>query len=925
MNHRRVTSIVLAAGLAAVLAGCGPSSAPELIAQARQALAAKDGKTAQIHLKNALQKDPRSAEARFLLGKLLLDTGDAQGALVELNKAREAGYKGSDLVPAHAKALLERREHRKLVESYQAVQLADASAQAQVGVYVAQAHARQGQAADARAVLNKVLANQPGHPQAETELARLDAQAGQLDVALARIDALLQRVPSEATAWRAKGDLETLHRKDTAAAAKAYQQAVVLAPKSPENQISLIGHLISTRDLAGAEQQLRQAKAQVGLSPALRYYTAVLYLEQGKLDAAAEQVQHALKSIPDDGRVLLLAGQVEYLRERFLQAEHHLTRALGQPGNRAKVRMLLAQTYLRMDDGARALQMLQPLLDEPTSQAPVHALAGEVYLRLGETRRAQEQFKRAAQLDPKDLRSRAMVAADHLERGDAARGIAELRDLSEGFESPAADLALVSTFIRKEDFPAALKAIEAIERKTPNSGLALTLRAEVLERQGDLAGARAALIDALKRDPKYLPAALRQAHHDFKEQKAEQAVKRLAAVVQADPDNVLTRLAWLTVRMQAGESHDAIEVELKALVQKHPQVVRVRQALVRLQLGRGDLSAAATQAQQAVAAMPTEAALVEMLADVQLRQREYTLAAKSLEQLAQLRPRAPEPLVRLAEAELSRQQPREALAAVRKALALKPSHGPALRLQVLLEAELGNVDAARRLVTDMRAVPGQEALAAVVEGDFEAGQQRHSAAAVAYRRALSRNAALPEVPARLHRALRAAGQQAEADAFAKEWFQDHPRDGAFMNYLGDVALNDRQLPQAQAQYERALALKADRSPAVLNNLAYIAQQLGDLKRAERLARDALRLAPGEAPIHDTLAEVLSAMGRHDDAVAAQRRAVELDSNAAYRVGLARRLLAAGRKDQARDELEAVQKLGKRYPGQAEVSELLRKV
>ena len=44
-----------------------------------------------------------------------------------------------------------------------------------------------------------------------------------------------------------------------------------------------------------------------------------------------------------------------------------------------------------------------------------------------------------------------------------------------------------------------------------------------------------------------------------------------------------------------------------------------------------------------------------------------------------------------------------------------------------------------------------------------------------------------------------------------------------------------------------------------------------------------------------------------------------------RVGLAKRLIAAGRKDAARDELQAVQQLGNRYAGQAEVGELLAKL
>jgi cellulose synthase operon protein C len=916
------SAVVLAVTFA--LSGCGQATGPEALAKARQALEKDDLKTAQIHLKGALQTDPQMAEARYLLGKVLLEVGDSQGALVELGKAIEAGYPTKDLAVVHSQALLAQRESRKLLDLYGKLELAETKEQSALLMQIGRAQQRLDREADARVSFVKAQTVTPGYAPAEVELAILDAQAGKLQVALDRVNALLEKQPSEGAAWRLKGDLELAHKSDKPAARSAYERAVKESPKSVEAQLALVGFLMGEKDWAAVDARIKQATQRIGQNFGLRFYAAAMDMEQGKLDAAHEQAQQLLRAAPEDGRVLLLAGQIEYLRERFLQAESHLSRAVGSGGNAQRARMLLAQTYLRLDDPARTVQTLQPLLDEQVRIARVHALAGEAFSQLGESRKAEEQFRKAAELDPKDTRSRTMLAMGQMGKGQDARGLAELKELSEGFDSPVADLALISTFVRKGDFASALQAIDAAEKKMPErAGMVASLRAQVLRAQGKPAEASAALEAALKRDPKYLPAALALAREDLSAKQVERAVQRIEGVAKADPSNVMAQLALINVRQQAGEPAEKLEADLKSLIQKHPQVARPRVALVKMQVRRGDLAAAAATAQQGVATLPSEGELLEMLAEVQVRQREFTLANKTLAQLSTLRPRAVEPLTRMAEVDMMSGKAREAMASVRKALALRPTYVPALRLQIGLETELGNVEAARRYVKELQALPGQEALGAAVEGDLETSQQQLGVAQSAYRRALARNAGLPEVPARLHRVLRANGKSDEADAFVRDWFKDHPRDLGFLNYLGDLALGQGELAQARQHYEKSLALRADQA-LVLNNLAWLTLQQGAADKAEQQVREALKLAPAEAPLHDTLSAILSARGQHEPAIAAQRDALQRDSNPVFRVGLARRLLAAGRKDAARDELLAVQQLGDRYPGQAEVRELLSK-
>src|SRR4029434_3846369 len=119
MNRRMRIFWSGAAFLAAMslLAGC--SEKPEsLVASAKDHLAKNDQGAAVIQLRNALQKNPELAEARFLLGKSLLETGDAAGAEKELRKARELKYPDDEVVPVLAHALAVRGARKQVIDEF---------------------------------------------------------------------------------------------------------------------------------------------------------------------------------------------------------------------------------------------------------------------------------------------------------------------------------------------------------------------------------------------------------------------------------------------------------------------------------------------------------------------------------------------------------------------------------------------------------------------------------------------------------------------------------------------------------------------------------------------------------------------------------------------------------------------------------------
>lgn len=108
---------------ALVLSACGADSPETMLASAKDYLAKNDNKAAVIQLKNALQNNPDLAEARFLLGKALLEDGNLTGAEVELRKAADLKYPADQLVPLQARTLLALGQAKKVVDDLAKVQL----------------------------------------------------------------------------------------------------------------------------------------------------------------------------------------------------------------------------------------------------------------------------------------------------------------------------------------------------------------------------------------------------------------------------------------------------------------------------------------------------------------------------------------------------------------------------------------------------------------------------------------------------------------------------------------------------------------------------------------------------------------------------------------------------------------------------------
>ena len=916
---RQIAPLLLALS-AAVMTACGSDDPAALMGSAKEYLAKDDAKAAIIQLKTALQQNPDLPEARYLLGKALLASGDAAGAALELRKALDLRHPEDQVVPELARALYVQGDYQRLTEQFGQTVLANPTAEADLKVTLARTYGGLGRRDLARSAAEAALKASPEHGPARLFMARLQADTGDVDGALSAIEGLLAGGSQDPEAWQIKGDLLFLGKRDADGALKAYRQAIALKPNFVPAHSGAMTVLLSQQDLEGAKTQLAQLQKVLPNHPQTRYFAGNVALLGKDLDKAREIAQQLLRSAPDNPRILQLAGAVEFERRAWLQAENHLSRALQIAPGLDTARRLLVLTHLQRAEPAKALVVLQPLLDRPNPPAAVYSMKAQAHLQAGDLADAEAAFAQAAKINPDDKRSLTALAISKVIKGDATEGLAELQSLAADEDSSVADLPLIATLVRKKDFPAALKAIDALEKKQPDKPVAANLRGRVLLAQGDRAGAEKAFEQALKIQPSFFPAAAALAQLALADKRPDDAKKLLDAVLKADPRNAQALIASAGLKARTGAPREEIIGMFTSAIQQAPGDAAPRLALINYQLSLKDVKAALGTAQQAVAALPDHAGLLDALGRAQAASGDTNQAVASFNKLAQLLPNSPAPFLRLADVQWAAKNQDAAVQALKRALGVDPTN---------LQAQRGLVDAhlatnkpadALTVARQIRQQRPTQEVGYLIEGGIEASQKRWDKALVAYRDGLKAVPNSTELATRTHVALMASKQQAEADKHAAAWIKAHPRDAGFHFYLGDLALARRDLVQAEASYREVLALQPENALA-LNNVAWLmatAKQPGAVAMAEKAAA----LLPDRPVIMDTLATALASEGQPAKGVEVLKNALKLqEDNPQLRLNLAKLMIQAGDKAGAKIELDKLAAMGDKFARQKEVEQL----
>lgn len=913
-----------------VLGGLAGAAVPTALAasfveRAQQLFDEGDLIAANVELKNALQRDPNNAEARFLLGKIHLRLGDARSAEKEFVRARDLGLSSQELDLMLAYAQLGQQEFDAVVSGINEEIRIESALQRDLYVARGEALLGLGKFDEAEAIFDRVLQDGP-HVQALVNKARIalalhDGQRarGLLDQAAA-IDAQDPKLLAVDGAWHYR-------EKRFAEARDRFALARQRDPTRLENHIGHIQSLLALGELdqaAGVVEELKSTNPNVA---AVMLQDAIVQFLRGRFQQAETVAEQVLAVAPTHPQALLVAGHSAFQLQKFEKARIQLGSYLAQNPHDHQARMALGLTMLNLGYSQEAYGTLRAAEggEIPDQTAYLDVLTTAAFT-VGDRQAGLKYLERLVAGKPDDPALQERLGITRQSLGDPDGGAQALeRAIELEPDRHAAYLQLFTARMQQKRVDLAVDVAQRVQAQFPDKISGDTLLGIAYLAMRELDEAREAFGRAVEKEPDDAAAAGNLANILRMEGKSEEARAVLDRVLEAEPGHLETLLTAADLATVAGDNARA-EALWQQAIAHNPEALQPRVLLGNRYITSDRPGEALAVAEPALAANPNSPGLLETVGQARLRTGDRAGALKAFETLAKLAPKSAPAQEYLMWALEENGRTAEALEAAERTLALDPGIARARFGQVRYLAQLGRLDEAKAKLAALKEDFPEQVELLLVEGRIALAEKRADDAMASYRKAFElrrTNFMLIE----LVRALFATRQVDEGLTAMRDWLAEFPNDLLMHTTLAEAYMALGRLPEAEQQYLAALDVAPDHAWA-LNNLAWLRMTLGKTEEAVPPARKAAGLAPGEPEIADTLAVILLEVGEKQEALTLLRKArQDATDNPSIHFHFARALAANGETEGAVSELRALLQrepaFGERPEAEALLAELTR--
>lgn len=850
--------------------------------KALQAFQQNEQQAAYIHLKNVLQQAPDHIPAKVLMGKILLQKGYFNEAILEFEEALREGADIELMLSELANSYLFTGKNQKVINLGQSYKLSVGS-QFDWHLFAAAAYLNLNDTDNARQHFQLAGKLQPNSVRLLNSQAALLLKEKRLKEAGLLIEQALQQNNVNPQSLQLKAELLQLQGQ-LPQAQQYYEQAVQLSPQDPLLRRALLRNYVSQYKTVPAEETLQIILQQTPDDPyALLLSVWLSSLKQNQANATAVSTQLSEKlwqltkeQIVTQPSLLFSRALLSYVDGNYEKARSDLVSYNQAVPADLNAVAILTDVYIRQGDNGLAIQLLERHLAQLNNMPELAQRLITLYIRTNRAYKAEQLITNLRLQFPDNIDFTLLHAAvlKQIDQGQQAHdliaGQAALHSNNLLLRVNHALLALDN-----KDYTLALSLAEQLLSADADNVHYLNFKAAVLIKSGQLQLAAPILAYIQQLLPEHTAAQFNLATLAIHQQQYEQAITLLEPLVQRYPQHKPASTLLGVAYFRAKQYDKAEAVLLKTVASKpYPPADEL---LFDLYFQQGLYQQALTITEQALKRSFMDESLLWKKAQLLLLLKQPDESIKVQNLLVGLITTDADKMLRLALLQRDSADFDASGKSLDSALQLAGQHK-------LLQLELVNhyliTEQYSKAQTQLKALADKFASdpnILLLQGDLAAARQQYELAGKAYLNAVAQDPQFRLAWVKLYQLAKSGyGAGAFTDTALKTL--NTSQDPSWLRrLLAEHYVNQQSTAEAITQYETLLASGDFTEDALLhNNLANL-YLTSDKIKALLHAEKTLALAPKQAFSLDTYGWVLAQTGQYQQAVAVLRQANALNA------------------------------------------------
>jgi putative PEP-CTERM system TPR-repeat lipoprotein len=527
---------IVCASIVVVLSACSENeSAQSHISKAKSLIVEDQNNAAVISLKNALKMDAENGQARFLLGRLYLDEGDAERAEKELERANQLKFDAEKVIPLLARAyLLAESDLDILALAAQAESLPVVNTQ--YLAYKTMAYLRTENMTLAEDTVALALSVSEGDSYSMLASAYLAFSKQNITYANTLAARILTAAPKNADALMLQGQIAIVE-KNYPLAVESFQKYSKEQPKSGKVQLFIADALLKNGQHKEAEKIADGILAKIPRQPFLQYIKAMSRFEHKDYKEASNYASQSLNSGFSSFSLKLVAGASAFYLKNYEQSNHHLKDLMPNLPAEHPARKMLAVSQLKLGFIDDINETLIGYDAKNKENAQFLSTLSYELLEVGAYEKAQEMAESAAKSSNMTAEQTARAGVLKLMMNDPS-GVENLElALQQNPELISAELALAFASIKSGDLPRASEIADKWLKKYPDQASAYNLQATIYFQQNELALGKAALETSLRLEPNNVYALIQMVKLANHQKNTKQAILLTEQGLKSHPTN----------------------------------------------------------------------------------------------------------------------------------------------------------------------------------------------------------------------------------------------------------------------------------------------------------------------------------------------------------------------------------------------------